>query len=81
MLGILVLAGVILLPVLLPVAATAHAVMKANNSTSNGTFNDLDKLAMGHIEVSTIHSQCLACLNGYAFIFMRMMIIFCNDVF
>ncbi|KAI3455962.1 hypothetical protein Pfo_012625 [Paulownia fortunei] len=49
-LGILVLAGLILLPVLLPVAATAHGVMKANNSTSQGTFDDLDKLSMGHVE-------------------------------
>ncbi|KAG8385243.1 hypothetical protein BUALT_Bualt03G0021800 [Buddleja alternifolia] len=49
-LGIFVLSGIYLLPVLLPLAATAHAVMKADNSTSQGSFNDLDKLSMGHIE-------------------------------
>ncbi|KAL6546343.1 CSC1-like protein erd4 [Orobanche minor] len=49
-LGILVLSGLILLPVLLPVAATAHGAMKANDTTSEGTFNDLDKLSMGHVE-------------------------------
>ncbi|KAL8468576.1 hypothetical protein ACS0TY_031680 [Phlomoides rotata] len=49
-LGILVFSGLFLLPVLLPVAATAHTVMKAIDTTSNGTFNDLDKLSIGHIE-------------------------------
>ncbi|KAE9452409.1 hypothetical protein C3L33_15690, partial [Rhododendron williamsianum] len=48
-LGILVLSGVVLLPVLLPVAATDN-FMKPSNDTSKGTFNDLDKLSMGHIE-------------------------------
>ncbi|KAG5562254.1 hypothetical protein RHGRI_005100 [Rhododendron griersonianum] len=48
-LGILVLSGVVLLPVLLPVAATDN-FMKSSNDTSKGTFNDLDKLSMGHIE-------------------------------
>ncbi|KAK4440204.1 CSC1-like protein ERD4 [Sesamum alatum] len=49
-LGILVLAGLVLLPLLLPVAATARGVIKANNSTSEGSFDDLDKLSMGHVE-------------------------------
>ncbi|KAL0305456.1 UNVERIFIED_CONTAM: CSC1-like protein ERD4 [Sesamum radiatum] len=49
-LGILVLSGLVLLPVLLPVAATARGVMKANDTTSEGSFNDLDKLSMGHVE-------------------------------
>ncbi|KAL0442478.1 UNVERIFIED_CONTAM: CSC1-like protein ERD4 [Sesamum latifolium] len=49
-LGILVLSGLVLLPVLLPVAATAHGVMKSNDTTSEGSFNDLDKLSMGHVE-------------------------------
>ncbi|EYU19153.1 hypothetical protein ABFS82_13G178300 [Erythranthe guttata] len=55
-LGILVISGVILLPVLLPVSATAHTVIKAavaaaaNSTTSQGSFDDLDKLSMGHIE-------------------------------
>ncbi|KAG8385244.1 hypothetical protein BUALT_Bualt03G0021900 [Buddleja alternifolia] len=49
-LGIFVFSGLYLLPVLLPLAATAHAVLKANNSTSQRSFNDLDKLSMSHIE-------------------------------
>ncbi|XP_052182085.1 CSC1-like protein ERD4 [Diospyros lotus] len=49
MLGILVLAGLVLLPVLLPVAATDHSV-RSSNTTSNGTFNDLDKFSLGHVK-------------------------------
>ncbi|GAB2228714.1 hypothetical protein Droror1_Dr00022837 [Drosera rotundifolia] len=49
-LGILVLSGVILLPLLLPVAITDHSSDKVTNTTSNGTFSDLDKLSMGHVE-------------------------------
>lgn len=45
--GILVLAGVILLPVLLPVAATDIGTV---SSTSKEAFNDLDKLAIGHVQ-------------------------------
>ncbi|KAK4782617.1 hypothetical protein SAY86_016719 [Trapa natans] len=48
-LGILVFSGVLLLPVLLPVAATDKSVKTANSTTSNNTFNDLDKLSMGNI--------------------------------
>ncbi|XP_075513648.1 CSC1-like protein ERD4 [Primulina tabacum] len=48
-LGIFVLGGIVLLPVLLPIAATARGAIKVNDSTSKGSFNDLDKLAMGHI--------------------------------
>lgn len=48
-LGILVLSGLVLLPVLLPVAATDNGV-KTASTTSNGTFNDLDKLAMGNVK-------------------------------
>ncbi|KAL7211361.1 hypothetical protein ACSBR2_014275 [Camellia fascicularis] len=51
-LGILVLSGVVLLPVLLPVSATANSV-KTNDTTSKGAFNDLDKLAMGHIKAGS----------------------------
>lgn len=47
-LSIFVLSGIILLPVLLPVAATDP--VKITNSTSKGTFNDLEKLSMGHVE-------------------------------
>ncbi|KAF2305491.1 hypothetical protein GH714_005716 [Hevea brasiliensis] len=49
MLSILVVSGIILLPVLLPVAATEKR-LKDTNSTSEGSFNDLDKLSMGHVK-------------------------------
>lgn len=50
-LGILVLSGIILLPVLIPVAMTDHGANSKSNSqtTSNGTFSELDKLSMGNI--------------------------------
>uniref|UniRef100_A0A2P2MKK1 CSC1-like protein ERD4 n=4 Tax=Rhizophora mucronata TaxID=61149 RepID=A0A2P2MKK1_RHIMU len=47
-LGILVLSGIVLLPVLLPVAATDKSV-KISNNTSTGDVNDLDKLSMGNV--------------------------------
>lgn len=47
-LGILVLSGLVLLPILLPIAGTGKGV-RSTNTTSAGTFNDLDKLSMGHI--------------------------------
>ncbi|CAH9076424.1 unnamed protein product [Cuscuta epithymum] len=47
-LGILVISGLILLPTLLPVASSDHSV-RLDNTTSEGTFNDLDKLSMGHV--------------------------------
>lgn len=51
-LGILVFSGLILLPVLLPVAATDNGVkVNEHASTSNGTFSQLDKLSMGNITV------------------------------
>lgn len=50
-LGIFVLGGIVLLPVLLPIAATARGALKASDTISEGSFNDLDKLAMGHIPV------------------------------
>ncbi|XP_021293879.1 CSC1-like protein ERD4 isoform X1 [Herrania umbratica] len=49
-LGILVLSGIVLLPALLPVAATDDGVKKNSKTTSNGTFSDLDKLSMANIE-------------------------------
>ncbi|KZV24332.1 hypothetical protein F511_01814 [Dorcoceras hygrometricum] len=48
-LGIFVLGGIVLLPILLPVAATSQGALKANDTISEGSFNDLDKLAMGNI--------------------------------
>ena len=53
-LGILVLSGVVLLPVLLPVAATEDGAKTSSKTTSNGTFSDLDKLSMANIEVRYI---------------------------
>ncbi|XP_019190575.1 PREDICTED: CSC1-like protein ERD4 [Ipomoea nil] len=47
-LGIMVFSGFILLPTLLPVAATDHSV-RSNNNTREWSFNDLDKFAMGHV--------------------------------
>ncbi|KAJ8424225.1 hypothetical protein Cgig2_029713 [Carnegiea gigantea] len=47
-LTILVVAGLLLLPTLLPVAITDHSV-KLTNATSQVAFNDLDKLSMGHV--------------------------------
>ncbi|XWS19896.1 hypothetical protein CRYUN_Cryun31cG0055700 [Craigia yunnanensis] len=49
-LGILVLSGIVLLPVLLPVAATDSGIKKHANTTSNETFSELDKLSMANIE-------------------------------
>jgi hypothetical protein len=49
-LGILVLSGLVLLPVLLPVAATSgDKKTNITDTTSNNTFNDLDKLSMAHV--------------------------------
>ena len=50
-LTMLVCSGIVLLPTLLPVAVTDHSV-HSTNTTSNGTFSELDKYSMGHIEVS-----------------------------
>uniref|UniRef100_A0A1D1Y244 Putative membrane protein C2G11.09 n=1 Tax=Anthurium amnicola TaxID=1678845 RepID=A0A1D1Y244_9ARAE len=49
-LAILVFSGLVLLPVLLPVARTDYSVKPSAQNTSQGTFNDLDKLAMGNIK-------------------------------
>ncbi|KAG9439406.1 hypothetical protein H6P81_019571 [Aristolochia fimbriata] len=49
-LGILVLSGFLLLPLLLPLAATDKNVKLAKaEKNSNGTFSELDNLAMGNI--------------------------------
>ncbi|KAL9321019.1 hypothetical protein ACSQ67_012858 [Phaseolus vulgaris] len=51
-LSILVLSGVILLPVLLPLSATDNAMKRQGakaQTTSKGTFNQLDKLSMANI--------------------------------
>lgn len=49
-LGILVISAFLLLPVLVSVAATDNS-LRAANTTSVGTFNDLDKLSIGHVGV------------------------------
>ncbi|XP_044478175.1 CSC1-like protein ERD4 [Mangifera indica] len=55
-LGIFVLSGIILLPVLLPLAATDNSIRKSTHASSNGTttsnvtFSNLDKLSMGNVQ-------------------------------
>ncbi|KAK3432734.1 hypothetical protein EUGRSUZ_D00260 [Eucalyptus grandis] len=48
-LGILVLSGIVLLPVLLPVAATEKTPNTSSDITSNGIFSDLEKLSMRNV--------------------------------
>ena len=51
MLAILVFSGVVLLPVLLPVAGTDHALEDA--AGQNGTtYTFIEKLALGNVDVS-----------------------------
>lgn len=52
-LGIFVLSGVILLPVLLPIAATDDGFKSSLDTNSNSTFNNLDKLAMGNVHAKS----------------------------
>ncbi|GMH23748.1 hypothetical protein Nepgr_025591 [Nepenthes gracilis] len=52
-LGILVVSGIVLLPTLVPVAITDHRV-KLDNTTSNGTFSDLDMLSMEHVKTNSL---------------------------
>ncbi|KAK4779225.1 hypothetical protein SAY86_006753 [Trapa natans] len=52
-LGILALSGVLLLPVLLPLAATDKSRKTSNQATSNGAFSNLDKLSMGNVGEKT----------------------------
>ncbi|KAJ4844207.1 CSC1-like protein erd4 [Turnera subulata] len=49
-LGILVLSGLVLLPVLLPVAATDNSVKMSQANDNTTTFSELDKLAMGNVK-------------------------------
>jgi len=65
-LSILVLSGVILLPVLLPLSATDNAVKTQgakSQTTSKGTFNELDKLSMANI---TVRSVCFFLQKYYS---------------
>ncbi|KAM7524869.1 hypothetical protein LguiA_014771 [Lonicera macranthoides] len=52
-LGILVVASLLLLPVLLPVAGTDTIDITKNTTTSNGTFSHLDNISMGHVRLSS----------------------------
>ncbi|PKU69353.1 CSC1-like protein ERD4 [Dendrobium catenatum] len=52
-LGIFVLSGLLLLPVLLPIAVTDHAYKSLLETNSNSTFNNLDKLAMGNVHAKS----------------------------
>ncbi|KAL0011762.1 hypothetical protein SO802_006870 [Lithocarpus litseifolius] len=55
LLGILVLSGIVLLPVLLPIAATVDSLKSTRATESNGTFRDLSKLYMGHVKAKSPH--------------------------
>lgn len=62
-LAILVLSGLVLLPVLLPVAATDDNV-KIQKAKGNQTFSDIDKLLMGNVKVPPqLLFLCFFCLN------------------
>ncbi|XP_022925887.1 CSC1-like protein ERD4 [Cucurbita moschata] len=54
-LGIFVLSAVVLLPVLIPVAATDDGIKNAkkNDTLSVGTFNELDRLSMGNVNLGS----------------------------
>ncbi|XVF87103.1 hypothetical protein PTKIN_Ptkin18bG0093000 [Pterospermum kingtungense] len=49
-LGILVLSGIVLLPLLLATAATDDAIKKHTKTSSNVTYGELDKLSMANIQ-------------------------------
>ncbi|KAL7212531.1 hypothetical protein ACSBR2_015261 [Camellia fascicularis] len=53
-LEMLVLASIVLLPVLLPLAATENSV-KSADTMSKGAFNDLDKLSVGYVKKAYNH--------------------------
>ncbi|ONK67325.1 uncharacterized protein A4U43_C06F18980 [Asparagus officinalis] len=61
-LAILVLSGLILLPVLLPLAGTDHGLLQAvKNADTSGNFTRIDKLAMGNIQADKIWEE----VEGY----------------
>jgi hypothetical protein len=56
-LAILVFSGVVLLPVLLPVAATDHALETSagfENGSTAQDFSVIERLALGNVKVSKI---------------------------
>lgn len=48
----LVLAGIVLLPALLPIAATDHSVKLNSTNPNETTMAELDQFSMGHVGVS-----------------------------
>ncbi|GJN10284.1 hypothetical protein PR202_ga28365 [Eleusine coracana subsp. coracana] len=57
-LAILVLSGMVLLPVLLPVAGTDHALeLSANDNKSNQNFSQIEILALGNIQADKIYQE------------------------
>ena len=54
MLGILVLSGIGLLPVLLPIAATDDSLKSTRATASNGTFRDLTSYTWDMLKYSTL---------------------------
>lgn len=59
-LGIFSLSALILLPTLLPLSATDNSLKNSRNATdttSNGTFSQLDNLSMANITVSSKHTH------------------------
>ncbi|KAL5977407.1 CSC1-like protein erd4 [Asimina triloba] len=63
--GILTLSGIVLLPVLLPVAATDTGIRTNADSNSNGTFSNLDKFAMGNVKNPLVAITFLSSQAGY----------------
>ena len=67
MLSILVYSGIVLLPVLLPVAATGRALVvippnPKNSSQSTQDFSPIERLGVGNVPVSnrlTIFHKCV----------------------
>jgi hypothetical protein len=55
-LAILVFSGILLLPLLLPVAATSHALEASagSNASAAHNFTVIERLALGNVEVSKI---------------------------
>lgn len=48
-LGILILSGLVLVPILIPLSATDHGLMQESSKTGTSNYTSLDKLAMGNI--------------------------------
>lgn len=66
-LGILVISGIVLLPVLLPIARTDNSISSSKETTSEGAFTDFDKLSIGNVTVKFFCYVllCLFCCVSY----------------